>query len=235
MCTLSLATLAWSSVVSPSWAAPPVSAEMHERFLRLTDSRDLAIQGDLEQAKEAAAALAALEPPRRMPRKWRGWVTQVDAHATSVTEATTLAAATVRLGRTAGACGSCHAAERGGPSLVGAAQVPEQAWREGANMPLHKWAVDWMWVGLVAHDDEAWRRGAGELANRPVAFAFPATEASPERTALEQEVYALADKAAEAEVGDRPELMGKLLATCAACHTLPPEAPAAPSEAPTEE
>lgn len=200
-------------------AGPPVAGEMHERFALLTEARDHVIHGRLAEARASGEGLAALESPKRLPRSWRPWLRTVDAKAEAIAKAPDLLQAALAVGQAASACGGCHVDNRGGPSLEGAAGIPPQAWEPGANMPLHKWSVDWMWLGLVAHDDAAWRRGAGELDSQPLTYRFEGAPPPGHKPQLEQLVYVIAEQAVDAPPNARGTLMGQLLATCAECHT----------------
>lgn len=215
-------------------AGPPVASEMHERFGLLTQARDHVIRGDLAAAKAAGAELAAVEAPRRLPRAWRTWIKQMDAQATSIAEAPDLLNAALMVGQAGATCGGCHTDNRGGPSLEGADGIPAQAWQPGMNMPLHKWAVDWMWLGLVAQDTDAWRRGAEELDSQPLTYRFEGAAPPGHKPQLEQLVYVVAEKALDAPVTERGALMGQLLATCAECHVQNRPAPA-PADPPSTE
>jgi cytochrome c553 len=197
---------------------PPVASEMHERFAVLTDLRDHLIQGRLQPARDAARTLVDLEPPQGLPEPWRPWIAQVKAEAAKVAEARDHATAAEGVGRIAVACSDCHAEQHGGPGLAHMSDLPPQKWSEGQNMPLHKWSLDWMWLGLIGPSDEAWDRGAGELDKQPL---VPKYEDAPPggMRELEQLVYVLASKAIDVESQqDRGELYGNLIATCAQCH-----------------
>ncbi|MBX2797887.1 MAG: hypothetical protein KTR31_09470 [Myxococcales bacterium] len=198
-------------------AGPPVVAEMHERYQLLAEARDATIAGDLERTREAARQLADLDEPVRLPKSWRPWVERVDAHATALSMAPDLVVASIQVGHLASACGGCHEVARGGPQVSDLQDVPVQQWTEGANMGLHAWAVEWMWLGLVTRDDVAWTRGAQELSSRPLPMLFDGTPEWPQPQ-LEQLVYLLAERAEEASEVEKATLMGQLVATCAECH-----------------
>jgi len=149
------------------------------------------------------------------------WHLGHDTEATALSKATDVGVAAKHLSQLASACAECHALTDGGPGLDGMRGVPPQQWSEGDNMPLHLWAVDWMWLGLVAPNDEAWDRGVAELDSKPLAAMFGENEPTAQK--LEKQVYALAKKAGElgpAKHTERAAIMGELLATCATCHVL---------------
>jgi cytochrome c553 len=207
---------------------PPVTSEMHARYEALAAARDAVILGSLPEASVAIGALSASDGAALpFPDAWRPMDEAVRASAKRVAQARDLPAAADRVAEVALACAACHTATGGGP-MTNNPELPAQAWVEGQNMPLHRWAVDWMWLGLVADNDEAWLRGARELDDRPLAPRFddPAATAAAERAKqLEQQVYGLAAKALTTEGGPaRAALLGDLLATCAACHANRPKA-----------
>jgi cytochrome c553 len=197
---------------------PPLASEMHSRFLALATARDAIVQGRLAEATTAIRPLAVRDATEPFPAAWRPMVIAVEAASLRVAEAPDLAAASARVPAVAVACAECHMATGGGPAVTDT-DVPAQRWVAGQNMPLHRWAVDWMWLGLLADSDDAWLRGARELDNQPLAPKFEGAPPNGMQT-LEQLVYVIANKALTTDAqADRAELMGALLGTCAQCHT----------------
>jgi cytochrome c553 len=211
--------LIWGVVFASAWAgSPPVVSEMHERFTTLSSARDAVVRGDLERAKSEAAWLTDLGSVTHVPKPWRPYLANLNEASQLLSGATDLQGASRGVANAALACAECHAASGGGPSLANQDQVPPQAWVAGQNMPLHKWAVDWMWVGLLTNSDEAWLRGAKELDDMPLVPKFEAAPPGGLRE-LEQLVYVLAGKATTTtDPTERAELMGNLIATCSQCH-----------------
>ena len=200
---------------------PPVAAEMHARYQAVTKIREHLIQGQLEPAKALAKDLVDPAPPEGTPAGWKPWVEQLHDASVKLEAAPDLPAATMALARVSATCADCHVAHDGGPGLERMRSIPPQVWSEGDNMPLHLWAVDWLWLGLTAPSETAWDRGATELRSAPLAKMF--ATASPEAEQLEAKVYALAKTATtlgEERRGERTKIMGEMLATCAACHRL---------------
>jgi cytochrome c553 len=203
--------------------APPVVSPMHEHYRVATQIRDAVIQGQLAVANDAAKALVGLEPPEGLPPLWRPWMAQVKAQADVIATAKDLTTAASAVGALAAACADCHQEMNGGPGLERMHDVPPQSWPEGSNMPLHRWSVDWMWLGLIASDDEAWDRGANALDDHPVAPMFGDLPPSAEPRQLEATLYSLAARALELDDNQRTargELLGDMLGTCATCHRL---------------
>jgi cytochrome c553 len=198
---------------------PPLASEMHARYGALTDARDAVIAGKLVEAKQALGPLTERDPLAPFPPEWEGWVVGVEGAARKAVASPDLASAASGVAYVAAACASCHAATGGGPALDKAADLPPQSWSEGQNMPLHQWATGWMWLGLLADNDDAWLRGAEELDSRPIDLRFD--EARPRKGAreLEQLVYLVANKALTTETpADRAVLYGNLIGVCAQCH-----------------
>ena len=213
---------------------PPVANEMHERFQAVTRIREHLIQGELAPAKLLAKDLTDAKPLEGTPKGWVPFMESMSNAAVGLEAATDMEGATMALARVSSACADCHVAHDGGPGLGRMRSIPPQKWSEGENMPLHLWAVDWMWLGLVAPSEEAWERGTGELRAVPLAKMFEG--GNPAAELLEAQVYALAKEGAlmgEERRGERTAIMGKMLATCAACHALRDagtvKAPATPS------
>jgi cytochrome c553 len=219
LCTLLAMGAATDARSAPT---PPITGEMHARYLALAAARDAVIAGEVPAAVEAVGRLTAPEVAGSpFPEAWRPMDEAVRVAARRVTQASDVPVAADRVAEVAVACASCHTATGGGPVVSDADGLPTQAWVPGQNMPLHRWAVDWMWLGLVADSDEAWLRGAQELDDRPMAPKFeggPTPQAERARQ-LEQQVYALAKQALTVDGNPaRAALMGDLLATCASCH-----------------
>lgn len=212
--------------------APPLVSEMHTRFEILTTTRDAVIQGKLADATQAIAPLAAQNPAEPFPDAWRPRVIAVEAAALQVAEARDLASAAGGVAKVAVVCAECHTATGGGPAVT-ETDIPAQKWLPGQNMPLHRWSVDWMWLGLLADSDDAWLRGAKELDNMPLAPKFDGAPPPGGMRELEQLVYAIANKALTTDGQQaRAELFGNLLATCTQCHLLRPAPKPAPAGKP---
>lgn len=203
---------------APDAEQASITAAMHQRFDALSETRDHVIQGRLEEARASAARLADVREQQLPSEGWRPWLEQLDAEADRITEAQDLLGAAQGVGRLAQICGSCHAANEGGPSLEGAEGIPPQQWDEGQNMALHRWSVDWMWLGLITPDEDAWQRGGKALDDKPLVFRFEGDAPPTHRPQLEQLVYVVAGLALEAAPQERGEVLGQLIATCAECH-----------------
>ncbi len=200
---------------------PPVANEMHERFQTVMRIREHVIQGRLEEAKKLAPEISGPEAPEGMPASWKVWTDQLYDGVVKLEAAKDIDAAALAVARVAATCADCHVAHEGGPGLERMRSIPPQEWSEGDNMPLHLWAVDWLWLGLTSPSETAWHRGGSELASEPLAKAFG--EGNAKAKELEAKLYALAKESltlGEERRGERTRVMGEMLATCAACHQL---------------
>jgi cytochrome c553 len=199
---------------------PPVAAQMHERFAITLQIRERLVQGDLDGTRTLAQGL--VDPPTEgLPAGWEEPTQALSTHAVALTKARDVGVAAGELSQMIGVCAGCHQSTEGGPGLEGMRGVPPQQWSEGDHMPLHLWAVDWLWLGMLAPSDEAWDRGAAELDSQPLARRFGDDEPTAKR--LEGQVYALAKRAEALGADQRAEqvaVMGELLGTCATCHVL---------------
>lgn len=201
-----------------AFATPPLTAEMHERFALLVETRDHVVHGRLGDARMTATLLAEVDPPSGLPSEWNRSLRSLRRESRRTAKSGQLVDAALGVGRIAQVCSDCHAASGGGPGLAQAVEVPNQEWVEGENMALHKWSFEWMWLGLVAADDAAWKRGAETLDDRPLAPRFEDAPPRSGQAKLEQLVYGIANLATTAEPAQRGEHLGQLLATCSECH-----------------
>lgn len=197
-----------------SAVAGPNSAEMHERLAKLVEARDHVVQGQLDDAKTVAGLLAE-QPTRDAPDDWKSAMRKITRTSRKASRAKDLVSAADGVGRVAQACGECHTATG---AKVLEHDLPPQVWDEGQNMALHKWATDWLWLGLVAGDDAAWQRGARSLVEQPIELRFQDAPAPTDQPQLEQLLYIVAERATTTASNYRGEVMGQMLATCSECH-----------------
>jgi cytochrome c553 len=201
-----------------------LTSSMHEHYDHLTAARDGVVAGDLAAVRAAGDELATLDAPEGLPPGWLSFVASVNAEAVLLRSATDLPNAATSVATTTVACGGCHSFTGKGPDLRKARAIPPQKWERGSNMQLHAWSLSWMWLGLIAHDDAAWERGANELVRQPIELMFERSAPDGERE-LEQLVYAAAGRALEqSDPAARAETYGALLGVCAQCHVKHPSA-----------
>jgi cytochrome c553 len=191
---------------------------MHEHFVHLTDAREAVTAADLVAVNVAGEKLSTLDAPESLPAGWLSFVAAVNVEAIVLRSAVDLPSAAHAVSQAALACGGCHAYAGKGPDLRKARSIPPQKWEPGSNMQLHAWSLSWMWLGLIAHDDASWERGARELVDQPLERMFERASPDGERE-LEQLVYVAAGRALEqTDFAARAETYGALLGVCAQCH-----------------
>ncbi|MEM6925635.1 MAG: hypothetical protein AAF602_01805 [Myxococcota bacterium] len=212
----------WWCLIASAEAAPSVTEAMHVRFDLLTEARDHVVQGRLDAARTAATKLSEQTPPAGIPKDWKKPLGGLRKESRQAARAKDLVAAARSVADVAQACGTCHASAESGPPVR---DLPPQEWDEGQNMVLHKWASDWMWLGLVSADETAWQRGVTALTDRPLEMVFARAQPPTDQPQLEQLVYILADRAQTTTPDSRGEVMGQLLATCSECHVRERDAP----------
>ena len=177
--------------------ADPVRAltsSMHEQFDHLTGARDAIVAGDLAAVNAAGDALSTLDAPESLPPGWLSFVAAVNVEAVVMRSATDLPTAAHAVAQATVPCGGCHSFAGKGPDLRKARSIPPQTWDPGSNMQLHAWSLNWMWLGLIAHDDAAWERGARELVRQPIQLMFERSPPDGKRE-LEQLVVVAAGRA----------------------------------------
>lgn len=178
-----------------------LTARMHTHLRLAASLHAETVRGHLEVVRELAARLAHL-PPGDVPPELQTRLAALSAEAGALARAGDLEAAAIGVSRLGTACGACHEAVGRGPTVRARAWPPPDD-PDGAPMVRHQWAMDWLWLGLVAPSDAAWSRGARELA----------------RVAPDARLAALADRAVSLEgPAERADATAELLVTCAACH-----------------
>ena len=181
---------------------------------------DAVIRGDLAAARAAASALAAREftglPAAAAP--FRDTIRTLAGRVAAATDVTSAAAGTASM---LGACGDCHRAAGVAPAPA----VPDRpvVGQTVGHMLDHQRADDQLVQGLVVPSSSAWNQGAQGLRVAPLASGkLPKDpKLTSEVAAGEQRLHQLADEAAgTSDPRARAALYGRLLATCASCHTL---------------
>lgn len=186
-----------------------VRARMQTHWRLLTEIVSEVIGGRPEGARSVAARLADLRVDG-LPADLRGPLTELRIRAGSVVVAGDLDATAAATARLAATCAGCH--ERAFAPFN--RRMPSEAWDEDQRMVRHRWATDWLLVGLVSDSDVAWDRGARELRG-----AAEMELDRPEVSALREAFDALAERAVGlTDRGTQTEVLGELLATCARCH-----------------
>lgn len=176
------------------------------------------IEGRLEDAREAARRIAAYPADQGLPPGAEAYMERLRDQADRVAGAETLHRAAEATAEMAAACGNCHAElDRSTPFSL--ASTPPPAAPSAGHMLRHLWGADRMWEGLMGPSDDLWGIGALALTDAPLGFDDAAGSEVVE--ALARSVHDIGSRAEEAVgPGDRAELYGRLLGTCADCHRL---------------
>lgn len=212
--------------------APPLGPDLIPtplHMLYVSDAVDLArsaiIAGDRAEARRQLSWLADNAPDaEQVPASMASFaaaVREAAAQGAAAREPVQLAAA---MGSMATACGDCHVAARVGP--IFAVELLPSGMEPEPHMARHRWAIDSMWEGLVAPDDELWRAGAMAFLEDPL----PASEPQFEHAgAWTDALHALGTHGLEVtDTSARAALYGQLLGMCAACHEAADDGPMPP-------
>ena len=194
-------------------------AAMEAHYSVVILAHDALLQGDLDMFRSQLALVRGHELPANSPEEWSPLHEQLRAAAGRGAEVGDLDAAAEALAAVVLACGTCHAAQGGGP--VYPAPAPD----DGANaleaaMRDHQWATERLWEGVTGPWDNAWERGADALAVTQL-FDGPDSEvvlSDDLRRRAEQlrEIGRLARTTTALD--ERAALYGRLLSTCGECH-----------------
>lgn len=216
---LLLLPLAAAGPPEPQPPAPSEVPAVHDRmarhYLLTTNIRAAVLRGDVDAAQELGEQLSHLDPGA-LPDSWQPALEALAQNGRDLAVASNLEDSAKAMGQLAIACADCHEATGGGPTLSGDA-APPPAWTEDSHMPLHLWGSEWIWLGILANDDTAVRRGAEVLAGGPLLVPSPTHD--PALKADEVEVHRIAREMALApDLGTRRQLYGDLIARCGSCH-----------------
>lgn len=218
---------------SPGGAAPAAPAapvdrdvalrlHMHGNFDLLRAIERLLIRGKLEDAARLATAIAEV-PDAPAHGSYAAHAVLVRDRAAAVARATTVDQACRLEAKLAAACGACHLETGGVPALRAFPPAPADQPTLAARMARHRWAANRLWEGVVIGAVEPWNAGLDVLAATPIDWGERARERAPLGLALQR--LAVNARKLGASIDGRATAYGELLATCAACHTLPPASP----------
>lgn len=206
---------------------------MHAWMLQLADVRDAAVAGDLDAVHAGARTwLGALQDD--VAPDWDAQVADVRREATTLSEAESLDKAAEAIARLAGSCGRCHET-KGVVDAVDEHLPPDTDPPKGDSpqevMRQHRWAAARMWEGLVGPSEPRWTRGTTMFVILPDCPEDTGATEGPDRC---HEARALARRAHVVEASEgRISLYGRLLTTCADCHTAAASDLSAPASDPT--
>ncbi len=188
---------------------------MEQHYESAITAHDMVIQGNLPSFREHLAEVAAQSLPARAPADWRAPHRTMQEAAGGAATADDLASAAIVMGAVVGACGSCHEALGQGP-VYRKPSPPKSEDPLKEQMLAHQWATERLWEGITGPWNEAWRRGVEAVAKSSV---FP-TGSDPALIEFENALRRVGEEASlSTGLSARSAAYGKLLATCAACHT----------------
>jgi cytochrome c553 len=194
-------------------------AAMEAHYSAAILAHDALLHGELPAFKAQLAEVASQELPATAPEAWKPLHEPLQSAAAAAADASDLPAAATVMASVVLACGTCHASLGAGP--VYPAPAPDEA-----DTPLqeemreHQWGTERLWEGVTGPWDNAWERGAAEIASTRV-FADRKSDAklSEELQLREAALRAIGQEAQEATALDaRAAVYGRLLATCGGCH-----------------
>jgi cytochrome c553 len=195
------------------------SRRMLDHDIRARALRDAVVRGDLEGAKSAARAIAALTPSPALDASAQPLFEEMQREARRVAEAPDLVWAAHGVGNVAATCAACHDAM--GRSPPPSRRAPTGAPNVETQMVRHLWASDRLWEGLSTPSEASWRAGAAVLADPTLAEAelLRGRPVPPPIEGLAATVRKLGLDAATTENRvARGALYGELLDSCARCH-----------------
>lgn len=199
----------------------PSRGQMITHFDLALELRDYAINGQLEDFRDAADDLAELEPATDLsaelvlqfgPMRWEA---REAALAQTIEEAGATAA------RVAATCGDCHVANKvplGERFTLGG---PPPAGSPARHMAGLAWASRLLWDGLVGPSDRTWFTGAeGLIELGALPEGLPTEYTSSDVAVAGARLRQLGQKATLARDPEaRVEILGEVWATCASCHS----------------
>lgn len=195
-----------------------VPAHADERPRLLLEARDAVIQGDLDAARTAGAALAwQLERQGRM-RNAKDEV-RLRAAAVAIAEAPNLELAARGVADAVVACGDCHAVR--GPLPVARPEPLPEGDALRLEMERHAGAMDQLWEGLLSPSGAALQAAAEMFTSSTLAPPGPALERA--RAADERVDEAALALATSPEGAERSAAFADLVVACAACHLARPD------------
>lgn len=198
-----------------------VTVHMPEHFERAADLEQAVIRGDLRAAKASANELAQHRPDR-YPEPWAPFVLRMRASAEAAARADDLDAMALATGETIGSCGACHEALGARVTLPVEPEPEVNDDDVTAVMKRHRWAATRLRAGVVEPSAQAWAQGVdafGPLPS-PTCPEDLGGERAVDVEALRDRFHVLQEEARAVErLEDRASAYGRLLGTCAGCHT----------------
>lgn len=209
----------------PAETAPPpeegppseLAKAMHERFAIVGRIQQATVRGDLTRAQAVGAELSATLEADAPPDAWQASIDAMQGELEALEHADDLRSAGAAVARLGLGCGQCHRTLGVTPSLPELSPPEEAKDFEGA-MRGHRWAADRMWEGLVGPSSDRWIRGS------TIFTVLPGCDETMGDTKVRlehcQRAQSLARRGHVARsLEARATIYGRLLTTCAECHT----------------
>lgn len=204
---------------------PDPAQHMQANFWVAVELRDAVVDGELDKARELGKWLAEHDLGAALPAQWAPWVKDMQASGAEVAAAPDLPSAAQAVGSLGVSCGGCHwnfgVSGPKAPDEEDQGFPPEGPEDMTTRMLRHQWAADELWFGLTIPSDKAWKDGARVLIESP--FAPPEQNDQPISPELARGIEAMRELGTTAQhvdvMADRARVYGKLLASCASCHT----------------
>lgn len=191
--------------------------EMHDRFGHATMIQTAVIDGDLQAARHWAGQLGLMGPDDAQSGELP---TRFAELAQDVAEARSLADAAVATAGLGNACGDCHEQNEVSGSHFEPPPLPTVGAPRRAQMMLHLWGADRLWEGLIGRVEDSWERGANALTSSRFDASNLDRRNRRRAQAMADAVQLLGEDASEVASWDaRTEVYGRLLTTCAECHS----------------
>jgi cytochrome c553 len=205
--------------------APPARAGwMTHHFADVLTLHDALVRGDLRAARATASHLVSEPDPPNIGDEGRARMGRLRALAGDIVGTSDMATAANATAGLVATCGECHESSGVRVPPLRASDRPSVGGIVG-HMVDHREALESLLAGLVTPSTSEWQAGARRLETA----ALPADALPIDRKltanvrAADRQVHELAGAAVSAHTTDaRVESYGRLLATCATCHSLHP-------------
>jgi cytochrome c553 len=196
------------------------AAVMQNHYADVLLIHQAVIRGDLQAMRAPARSLAAATAPVGLPDVATPYVTRMKAAAQRAASASDIPAAAAVTATMLATCGLCHDAMGTRPAAADVA--PPRVGGTVGHMLEHQRGLDQMLQGLVLPSTTAWQQGVTALERAPLARSDlpPDRKLTSSIKDAEVDVHRLATEArTAASTGSRATLYGRLLGTCAECHS----------------
>jgi cytochrome c553 len=208
-------------------AREDLAEHMSGHFEEATVIRQAVVDGDLDLAQRTAREFARHREPEGLRDGAQTYLPPMRQAADDVARSRDLVTAGAAVGRLAAACGACHQAVDARPGFpidaaeLEASDAPLPPSNAAGHMRRHQWAADRLWEGLIAPSDRIWAWGASALQDAALRSDELTEEPSDHVnvTRLAIRVHEIGLEASKtSDLGQRAELYGELVGTCATCH-----------------